>query len=215
MIDKDSIILRPCENREFIQVREMLYRENGVQKRWEIVETHDSVAIVIFNADSKSLVIVRQFRPAVFLRNDDGYMFELCAGIIDKNKSLEQIAREEVFEECGYKAESLVKIADFYASVGTSGCKQSIFFTQVRNADKVADGGGIDDEFIEVREIALENARNFLKNGNITPSLAFGFMWFLNHYDFASGAVDLGDSDSKDSSDSRDSQDSCDSKGAK
>lgn len=32
-----------------------------------------------------------------------GYTLELCAGIVDKNKSLAEIAAEEVFEECGYK----------------------------------------------------------------------------------------------------------------
>ena len=32
-----------------------------------------------------------------------GFTIELCAGIVDKDKSLEEIAAEEVFEECGYK----------------------------------------------------------------------------------------------------------------
>lgn len=31
-----------------------------------------------------------------------GVTLELCAGIIDKDKSIEEIAREEVLEECGY-----------------------------------------------------------------------------------------------------------------
>lgn len=31
-----------------------------------------------------------------------GITLELCAGIIDKDKSIEEIAREEVLEECGY-----------------------------------------------------------------------------------------------------------------
>lgn len=31
-----------------------------------------------------------------------GYTLELCAGIIDKNKPIIEIVREEVLEECGY-----------------------------------------------------------------------------------------------------------------
>lgn len=31
-----------------------------------------------------------------------GYTLELCAGIVDKNKSLAEVAQEEVVEECGY-----------------------------------------------------------------------------------------------------------------
>jgi 8-oxo-dGTP pyrophosphatase MutT (NUDIX family) len=32
-----------------------------------------------------------------------GVTYELCAGIVDKDTSLEQIAQAEVLEECGYK----------------------------------------------------------------------------------------------------------------
>lgn len=31
-----------------------------------------------------------------------GFTLELCAGTVDKNKPLIEIAREEVLEECGY-----------------------------------------------------------------------------------------------------------------
>jgi UDP-sugar diphosphatase len=44
-----------------------------------------------------------------------GFTLELCAGIVDKNKSLEEIACEEVQEECGYtvKASDLQKIIQY------------------------------------------------------------------------------------------------------
>lgn len=32
-----------------------------------------------------------------------GITYELCAGIVDKDTSLEQIAQAELLEECGYK----------------------------------------------------------------------------------------------------------------
>lgn len=32
-----------------------------------------------------------------------GLTYELCAGIVDKDTSLEQIAQGELLEECGYK----------------------------------------------------------------------------------------------------------------
>ena len=31
-----------------------------------------------------------------------GVTYELCAGIVDKDKDLAEIAKEEVLEECGY-----------------------------------------------------------------------------------------------------------------
>lgn len=195
MIDKNSIILQKCTNARFVEVCEMHYIENGVKKRWEVVKSSDSVSILINNVDSASLIIVRQFRPAVFLRNNDGYMFELCAGLVDKKgKSLEQIAREEVLEECGYEAQNLVKIGEFYSSVGTSGSKQTVFYTQVCNADKKTKGGGVDDEFIEIIEIPHSEVLEFLKTPNITPSLGFAFMWFLqNSQNLGANSASCGD----------------------
>lgn len=44
-----------------------------------------------------------------------GITLELCAGIVDKNKSLSEIAAEEILEECGYKVdhEKLERIIQF------------------------------------------------------------------------------------------------------
>ena len=33
----------------------------------------------------------------------EGCAYELCAGIVDKNVSLQQVAQEEILEETGYK----------------------------------------------------------------------------------------------------------------
>lgn len=32
----------------------------------------------------------------------DGYTIELCAGLVDKDLPLVDVAKEEIFEECGY-----------------------------------------------------------------------------------------------------------------
>ncbi|KAG8514470.1 Uridine diphosphate glucose pyrophosphatase, partial [Galemys pyrenaicus] len=39
------------------------YHQNGVQKSWDFMQTHDSVAILLFNSSQRSLVLVKQFRP--------------------------------------------------------------------------------------------------------------------------------------------------------
>ena len=182
MIDKKSIKLYDCKDSKYIQIKQMAYIENGIRKTWDVVRSHDSASILIYNIDNDSIIIVKQFRPAVFLRNNDGYMYELCAGLIDKeNKTIEETIKEEVLEECGYCVESVTKIAEFYSSVGTSGSKQSVFYTEVHNNQKISNGGGIDNECIEIIEIKVNEMQGFLKQDNITPSLGFSFMWFLTN----------------------------------
>lgn len=44
-----------------------------------------------------------------------GVTLELCAGIVDQDKPLEEIARQEVLEECGYQVpvELMQKVKTF------------------------------------------------------------------------------------------------------
>lgn len=63
-----------------------------------------------------------------------GFTFELCAGLVDKGgKSLEQIAAEEVEEECGYRVPpaALRSVASAIASSGTTGAEHFIFYATV------------------------------------------------------------------------------------
>ncbi|XP_015422234.1 PREDICTED: uridine diphosphate glucose pyrophosphatase, partial [Myotis davidii] len=41
--------------------------QNGIQKSWDFMKTHDSVTILLFNSSRRSLVLVKQFRPAVYM----------------------------------------------------------------------------------------------------------------------------------------------------
>ena len=102
-----DIKLIECKNSKFITLNKMLYKQDGVQKSWDIAKVHDSVSVLIYNKDTSSFIVVKQFRPALYLKNGIGFSYELCAGIIDKDKSLEQIAIEEVEEECGYKIKNI------------------------------------------------------------------------------------------------------------
>lgn len=177
-----NIIINDCTDSNYLKLKRVSYIENGAYKQWDIVESKDSVSVLIYNKTSDSVVVVEQFRAAVFMHNNDGYMYELCAGLVDKeDKTLEQIAIEEVYEECGYRVDFVTKIAEFYSSVGTSGAKQTLFFATVSDDDKIAIGGGINGEQIKVIHIPADEMLNFLHNTNITPSLGYAFMWFMNN----------------------------------
>lgn len=107
------------EDSPWLKSARIHYTQDGRRKIWDVIEIHDSVSIVIFNRSRKKLIFVRQFRPAVYYwflpKNESnvdverypatlGLALELCAGIVDKNKPLIEIARDELKEECGYEA---------------------------------------------------------------------------------------------------------------
>lgn len=177
----------PLHNPLFVKPYRVIYRQNGKEKFWELVKSHDSVAILLYHMQLQSFLVVKQFRPPVFLNNDnnDGFTYELCAGIIDKDKSAKQIAKEEIFEECGYDidVEDIEKVTSFYSNVGVSGSSQTLYFAVIDNTMKINEGGGIESEFIEPVFVSIDDAMRFIfdESKPKTPGLMFAFMWFFEN----------------------------------
>jgi len=180
----ENFTLQPLENPEYISTSLATFTQNGFKRDWEVVQAHDSVAILIYHTQKDVFVLVKQFRPAVYLNNGDGMTVELCAGIVDKKLSLVQIAKEEIEEECGYDVpvKNIGKITSFYTSVGFAGSRQTLYYVEVNDSMKVSEGGGVDDEQIEVQYLPVDEAKEFIYNENIakTPGLMFAFMWWQN-----------------------------------
>lgn len=180
----ESFTLSPLTDPKFISASLASYTQNGIAKNWEVVQAHDSVAILIYDRDKESFVLVKQFRPAVYINNNSGMSVELCAGIVDKQLTLQQIAQEEIEEECGYRValESVEKITSFYTSVGFAGSKQTLYYAEVDEKMRVSNGGGVDGELIEVVTLPVEEAKAFIYDESVvkTPGLMFAFLWWMN-----------------------------------
>ena len=175
--------LHPLEDAKFIATSLATYEQEGIKKSWEVVQAHDSVSILIYHRQKESFILVKQFRPAVYLNNDNGMTIELCAGIVDKELSLEEIAKEEIEEECGYAVpvQNLERITSFHTSVGFAGSKQTLYFVEVDKSMKVSEGGGVDHEDIEVVYLPVKDANAFIYDETIakSPGLLFAFMWWF------------------------------------
>eukprot|EP00096_Caligus_rogercresseyi_P000819 TRINITY_DN11351_c0_g1_i1.p1 TRINITY_DN11351_c0_g1~~TRINITY_DN11351_c0_g1_i1.p1 ORF type:complete len:213 (-),score=32.58 TRINITY_DN11351_c0_g1_i1:21-659(-) len=202
----DQIKLKSVEplkegSSRFVVPLRMTYEQNGIEKTWDMVQSHDSVGAVIFNKSTEKFVFVRQFRPPVYrhslqnsgkdLKGYCGICFELCMGIVDdKSLSLEETTRKEILEETGFKASSLERIGSWISSVGLTGGHTTLFYTEVSEADRVSKGGGRSDEgeLIEVKEISLSELKLLLHAGTVdgvtmsSPiNVAFAYYWFMDH----------------------------------
>lgn len=176
------ISVQELKKGRFIQPVEIVYEQSGTIKRWEAVRAHDSVAILLYHTQKDAFVLVKQFRPALFLQHGFTFTYELCAGIVDKEKSLEEIAYEEAVEETGYAPKKVQKITSFFTSVGFAGSRQSLFYAQVDESMRVGDGGGIEQEEIEVVFLPVSEAKAFMfdEDKPKTPGLLFAFCWWFS-----------------------------------
>ena len=173
----------------------VLQRMKGIQKRGGKVVVVDPRKTktakiadqhIFIRPEKDAFLLVKQFRAPVYL-NDESHLctYELCAGIIDKEISLAQIVKEEIDEECGYDValESIEKITSFYTNVGVSGGCQSLFFATINESMKIHNGGGINDEEIDLMFLPLNKIEEFLYDESKakTPGLMFSFYWFLKN----------------------------------
>ena len=176
----------PLNDTKFVHPVKITYIQNGTPKQWEAVKSFDSVAILIYHEDKDAFLVVKQFRPPVFL-NDKNKLctYELCAGLVDKDKPYAVIAQEEIDEECGYKVplDKIEKITSFYTNVGVSGGKQTLYYANINESMKAHEGGGIHDEEIETMLVPVEEFRAFIYDEEKakTPGLMFSFFWFLDN----------------------------------
>ncbi len=173
------------KNPRFIKPILINYSENGVDKKWEAVISHDSVAVLLYHTERKAFMLVKQLRATVLNKNKtNGMMYELCAGIVDKDTTNAQIAKEEVLEECGYDipVESLEKISSFYTSVGISGTYQTLYYAECDESMKINEGGGLEDEVIEVIYIPVKEAKKFMFDESYqkTTGVMMSIYWFFD-----------------------------------
>jgi len=82
----------------------------------------DYVSIVAVTSDG-SLVLVRQFRPAV-----EAMTLELPAGHVELGQSPEDAARAELIEETGFKAENLRRLGCLRPDTGRLANRMWVYF---------------------------------------------------------------------------------------
>lgn len=128
--------------------------------------------------------------------------YELCAGIVDKKLSLQQIAQEEILEETGnfpsgsgivfillytisgYNVPlvNLECITSLQSSVGHAGSHQTLYYCEVTDDMLGGSGGGVasEGEKIEVVYLPLEEslALIFDQEKARPAGLCFAMMWF-------------------------------------
>ena len=95
-------------------------RKDGswVQQIRESYDRGNGAAILLYNNEKDTVVLIRQFRMPSFLNgNDSGMLIETCAGLLDDNDPDTCIIKE-VFEETGFRIDVVEKVMHAYMSPG-------------------------------------------------------------------------------------------------
>ena len=169
--------LTPLVETKFLSLYDAAYEnKKGAERHWIIAsrknyttlteqffkekkENIDAVIIAAFHKETKSLVVIKQFRIPL---ND--YVYELPAGLVDNNESIESAVKRELMEETGLE---LVEInyektnKQVYVSAGMTDESVAMVFCTCTGmlSNKYLE----EDEDIEAMLISQEDAKALLK----------------------------------------------------
>ena len=159
----------------------------GDERRNLILERGNSAAILLYNVERHSVILVKQFRLAAFLSDEErrGDVLEIVAGIVDSNETPEDCAIREAQEETGYHINGDIQpIATVFPSPGGSTEKIHIYFAKISDADRLDDDGGVpsEGEQIKVIEVPFSEFERGIRDRCYSDSktLIAGY-WLLEH----------------------------------
>lgn len=133
---------------------------DGNKANRELVKHPGAVAVIPITKEGK-IVLVEQYRKPL-----ERTIVEIPAGKIEPNEDPVYTALRELEEETGYTAEKLTYVTSFYTSPGFADEIIHLYFTNCLSPlnERVV---GDEDEFIEIIELTLEEAEQYVREKKI------------------------------------------------
>ena len=139
----------------------------------ELFERGHTVAVLPYDPERDSVVLVEQFRIGAFAAGLEPWLTEAIAGMIDVGEEAEGVAHREALEEAGCTMTELVQIGTFVMTPGGSSETCAMFCGRV---DSQGLGGihGLDheDEDIRAMVVPFEEALRGVTEGKIISAYA-------------------------------------------
>ena len=158
----------------FIRVHKdsVLLPDGAVTSREYI--THPGAVAVLAMLDNGNLVMERQYRYA-----PQREFIELPAGKIDHGEDILICAKRELLEETGYVAKEWIHLTTAWPCIGYADERMEYFLARglVHQGSKLDDG-----EFLEVFELSLSEAIEWIRLGKINESKTIVGLFWLEKY---------------------------------
>jgi nudix-type nucleoside diphosphatase (YffH/AdpP family) len=141
------------------------------EQRREVYDRGHGAAVLLYNIERKTVVLVRQFRLACMMAGDDGMLLEVPAGMLDAHNP-EDCIRREIEEETGFQIAHVDKLFEAYSTPGSVTEKLHYFAASYTAKQRISSGGGSVDEGedIEVIELGFAEAFAMIGQGKITDA---------------------------------------------
>ena len=134
----------------------------------EVYVRDDAAAILLYDPQRKTVLLIKQMRPAAFVNGGEEDLIQVPAGKLEGMAAALRIV-EEVFEETGYRITAPRQVFAAYMSPAVMTEKITFFVARYSPADRENSGGGLahEGEDIALLETTLPEALEMIERGTI------------------------------------------------
>lgn len=140
-----------------------------IEHKREVIDHGHAVAVLPFDPERRTALLVRQWRAPLIGTDEDPFLLEVCAGLIDEGETPDQAMHREAEEELGFRIENLETTGRVIMSPGCLTETIGLYLATYSEAGRISDGGGLDHEGedIEVIEMPLDELFEAARSGAI------------------------------------------------
>ena len=142
---------------------------DGVVVEREVSAHGEAAAVLPYDADRRTALLVRQLRVgALLVAEADPFLLEAPAGMVE-DEAPDAAAIREALEEAGVRLRSLTPVGCSYPTAGVSSERLHLFLAPYGAADRVGQGGGepSENEHTEVVELSLSELWRLIDAGQL------------------------------------------------
>lgn len=178
-IDATEILYHGFYRMDKLTVTHQQFNGGKLTIQRELMDRHDAVCVLLADLKAEKFILIEQFRVGA-LAEENPWLIELVAGLIDKDETPEDVARREAMEEAGVDLKRLHFITRYLPSAG--GSNERIYL-YVAEADSQAASGvhGLDEEGedIRVHTVPFAQAYQWVEDSVINNAAAIiALQWF-------------------------------------
>ena len=146
------------------------------------IEDHGEAAAVLpYDPARKTALLVRQPRIAPLFKGLEPHVVEAAAGMVDPGEEPAATAVREAMEELGVRLSAIEPVVSAWSMPACSSERLHLYLAPYTAADRVADGGGMEEEGeeIEVLELPLKTLLDQADGGTLIDLKTVTLVWAL------------------------------------
>ncbi len=140
-----------------------------------VVLRHPGAVVILPVLPNGDIIFIKQWRYAI-----NQAIYELPAGTLEEGEETYDCAVRELAEETGYGSNlKLEKLGEIFSAPGF--CDEVLYIYKATDVFKLAHHPKLDDEYIELEILSLEQAKKLVVDGTIRDAKTICTLFYLEN----------------------------------